>query len=162
MSVSWGDASMYCEWLSKKTGKPYRLPTEAEWEKASRGTDGRIYPWGNAFVVLMANTAETKLGDTSDVGKFSPQGDSPYGCADMVGNVWEWCNDWLGENEYRNRKEAKDPQGPTTGSYRVLRGGSFINNKGYCRCSDRGRYNPFNLGRNYGFRVAYTSETTGN
>lgn len=160
VSVSWSDANMYCEWLSKKTGKPYRLPTEAEWEKASRGTDGRIYPWGNTFVVLMANTAETKIGDTSDVGKFSPQGDSPYGCADMVGNVWEWCNDWLDENEYRNRKETKNPQGPTTGSYRVLRGGSFVNNKGYCRCTDRGRYNPFNLGRNYGFRIAYTSEAT--
>mgnify|MGYP000979676654 CR=1 FL=1 len=162
VSVSWGDANMYCEWLSKKTGKPYRLPTEAEWEKAARGTDGRIYPWGDTFVVLMANTAETKIGDTSDVGKFSPQGDSPYGCADMVGNVWEWCSDWLDENEYRNRKVAKDPQGPGTGSYRVLRGGSFINNKGYCRCTDRGKYNPFNLGRNYGFRVAYTSDAVNN
>jgi formylglycine-generating enzyme required for sulfatase activity len=158
VNVSWDDASAYCKWLNEKTGKRYHLPTEAEWEKAARGEKVYVYPWGDDFDPKKANTTEAKIGDTSDVGKFSPQGDSPYGCADMAGNVWEWCHDWFNENEYKNRKDGiKDPQGSQTGVARVLHGGSFSSNHWNVRCAVRHRDNPNFLGRNYGFRVAFSS-----
>ncbi|WKZ44022.1 MAG: SUMF1/EgtB/PvdO family nonheme iron enzyme [Anaerolineales bacterium] len=161
VNVSWNDASAYCKWLSEKTKKNYRLPTEAEWEKAARGEDGRIYPWGNNFDPKKANTAESKVGDTTDVGKFSSNdpaqsGDSPYGCADMAGNVWEWCNDWFDQKEYKNRadKITKDPQSPQKGDVRVLRGGSFYGHRWSARCADRNGYDPDSSYLNRGFRVA--------
>lgn len=157
VNVSWNDASAYCKWLGEKTGKPYRLPTEAEWEKAARGEDGRLYPWGNDFDPKRANTSESNIRDTTDVGKFSPQGDSPYGCADMAGNVWEWCNDWFKEDEYKQRQASveKDPQGPEKGQARVLRGGSFGNDHRYARCALRDGSFPVSVG-NFGFRVCFS------
>ncbi len=124
--VSWEDANAFCKWLSEKTNKAYRLPTEAEWEKAARGKDGDTWPWGNEFGEGNANTDEAKIGGTSPVGQFSPQGDSHSDCADMIGNVWEWCSDWFNKKEYKNRqgKPAKDLQGPKTGDFRVVPGGS--------------------------------------
>ncbi len=162
VNVSWEDATAYCKWLSEKTGKPYHLPTEAEWEKAARSEDGRVYPWGDGFDPQKANTSETKLGDTSDVGKFSPQGDSPYGCADMAGNVWEWCNDWFDGNEYKrsspadkNRKgDVKDPQGTQTGTQRVLRGGSWYDDDYGVRSASRIRSDPTFTSIDIGFRCA--------
>jgi len=125
--VSWNDASAFCKWLSEKTGEQYRLPTEAEWEKAARGTDGRVYPWGDDFDPKKANTKNTNASEINDgttsVGKFSPQGDSPYGCADMAGNVFEWCNDWFSDTYYQSTSSS-NPLGPNSGAYRVLRGGS--------------------------------------
>jgi formylglycine-generating enzyme required for sulfatase activity len=139
VNVSWDDAVAYCKWLSEKSGKSYRLPTEAEWEKAARGEEGRVYPWGDQFDSKNANTSEANLGVTSEVGQFSPQGDSLYGCADMAGNVWEWCNDWFDENEYKDQagKTAIDPQGPQKGESRVLRGGSFVSYPWNARCAYR-------------------------
>ena len=150
------DAIAYCKWLSEKTKKQYRLPTEAEWEKAARGVDARIYPWGNEFDITRANVKETGIGDTTEVGQFSPQGNSVYGCADMVGNVWEWCNDIFNDNEYKNRggPAVQDPQGPEKGTSRVLRGGSFDTQQIDTRCPSRNKRPPTSKFKIYGFRIA--------
>ena len=92
VGVSWDEATAYCRWLSERTGRPYRLPSEAEWEKAARGADGRRYPWGDDFDAARCNGVSSDLGGTMPVGSFSPMGDSSCGCADMAGNVWEWTN----------------------------------------------------------------------
>jgi len=115
--VSWHDADVFCQWLSRETGKTFRLPTEAEWEKAARGTDGRIYPWGNEWDETKLNSAEAGPGDTTPVGQYSPAGDSPYGAADMSGNAWERCADWFDRQEYQRRAKStvKDPHGPENG-----------------------------------------------
>jgi len=156
VNISWEDAAAYCKWLSEKTGKAYRLPTEAEWEKAARGTDGRIYPWGDKFTRKMANTEEALIGETTPVGQFSPKGDSPFGCVDMAGNVWEWCADWFRGREYQNRAngEVTDPCGTDSGNERVERGGSFYNERKHARCAYRRGYSPHYWDRHTGFRVA--------
>ncbi len=90
--VSWDDAVAYCEWLSRTTGRSYRLPTRAEWEKAARGSDGRSYPWGNWPPNNQLCNFDHNVDDTTPVGRY-PNGVSPYGCWDMAGNVWEWTGD---------------------------------------------------------------------
>jgi formylglycine-generating enzyme required for sulfatase activity len=125
LGVNWDSAVAYCNWLSAKTGKKYRLPTEAEWEKAARGTDQRRYPWGNEIDHSFANYVGTAKFDTGmKVGSF-PKGASPYGAMDMGGNVMEWCSDWYARDSY-SVPEKKNPKGPATGAYRVIRGGSFF------------------------------------
>ncbi len=134
--VSFNDATDYCQWRSEKEGKQYRLPTEEEWEKAGRGTDGRIYPWGDEFDKERCNTMEAGIGKTTHVNAY-PKGASPYGCHDMAGNIWEWT-----KSDY-----AK-------GSSKVFRGGSWINESGYCRCAFRGDLSPFDRSDYVGFRCA--------
>ena len=135
LGVNWDGATAYCRWLSAKTGKTYRLPTEAEWEKAARGTDRRRYPWGNEIDRTRANYAGAQAFDTgrpvgfydgSVRGELRTQSNaSPYGAFDMAGNVMEWCQDWYARDYYRVSPQ-KNPKGPETGAYRVLRGGTFF------------------------------------
>jgi formylglycine-generating enzyme required for sulfatase activity len=135
IGVNWDSAVAYCNWLSAKTGKKYRLPTEAEWEKAARGTDQRRYPWGNEIDRTYASYVGggsfdtiTAIGfyDGSKRGELQTHsGASPYGAFDMAGNVMEWCQDWYSRNYYAV-SPRKNPKGPETGAYRVMRGGSFF------------------------------------
>jgi len=151
--VSWEDARDFCEWLSEKGGARVRLPSEAEWEKAARGTRGRIYPWGDQKPDDKRCNFTGNIGNTTPVGKYSPAGDSAYGCADMAGNVWEWMADWYEGNFYRESPRS-NPGGPESGVYKVLRGGSWNNNVGNFRSADRNRDNPTNSNYNDGFRCA--------
>ena len=135
IGVNWDAATAYCAWLSARTGKHYRLPTEAEWEKAARGTDGRSYPWGNAIERDRANFVGAQTFDTvRPVGFYdgsvrdgfaTHSNASPYGAFDMAGNVLEWCQDWY-DRDYYAVSPRKNPLGPATGAYRVVRGGSFF------------------------------------
>lgn len=155
--VSWDDVQAYCVWLGAKIGKPVRLPTEAEWEKAARGDqDTRRYPWGDQFDGARCNSGElweeSEAGGTSPVGIF-PEGASPYGCLDMGGNVWEWTQDWYGEHYYQQSPQ-RDPRGPQQGKGRVLRGGSWLSVAPNLRVSLRCRYDPGNRYVFVGFRCA--------
>ena len=151
VNVSWHDAQAYCRWLSEETGQTVRLPTEAEWEKAARGTDGRLYPWGDEFDGGKCNTAADDIETTTPVGQYSPQGDSPYGVADVAGNVWEWTSSLHEGYPYDPLDGREDPE---AGGVRVLCGGAFWGNHGGGRCAARNR-DPADLRDDaLGFRVA--------
>lgn len=153
VNISWDEATAFCMWLSQETGCIFRLPTEAEWEKAARGADGRIFPWGDAWASTKANLGEMHLG-TTPVGQFAPEGNSPYGLADMSGNVWEWCADRYDDKEYQGRKKmVRNPFGPEDGEGVVVRGGAFDKGAKHARCAHRNWYYPFNRRRDVGFRV---------
>lgn len=154
--VSFNDATAYCEWLAKSTGKPYRLPTEAEWEKAARGTDRRIYPWGTEFDANYCNLEESGIQGTTPIGQYAPNGDSPYGCTDMCGNVWEWCSDFYAEKYYQE-SPFKNPMGPPQGAWRVARGASWFSNQRRGRCAARNQFEPGSRHNHLGFRVALTT-----
>ena len=152
VAVSWFEAAAYARWLSIKTGKDYRLPTEAQWEKAARGRDGLVYPWGDTFDNTKCNSDESGLNRTSPVGIF-PDGKSPYECMDMAGNVWEWCSDWY-DGDYYKESPKENPVGPSGGSFRVLRGGSWLFVAPDCRAAFRDRNRPAFRDGSVGFRLS--------
>jgi formylglycine-generating enzyme required for sulfatase activity len=157
VGVSWYDAVAYCDWLSEETGRNYRLPSEAEWEKAARGDqDDRLYPWGDE---LSPDHCNYNGDQTTPVGKYS-QGQSPYGCYDMVGNVWEWTSTLWGDDwrkaafkyPYEADDGREDPDEPAS-VYRVYRGGAFNDVGALLGCSVRNYYAPQFQAMDIGFRV---------
>jgi formylglycine-generating enzyme required for sulfatase activity len=155
--VSWHDAVAYCNWLAEVTGRPYRLPSEAEWEKGARGTDGRIWPWGNRWDVERCNSAEGGKGGTTPVGAY-PEGASPYGLLDMAGNVWEWTRSLWGEDwkepSFKYPYDSDDGrENLEAEGRRVLRGGSWGFIQDSARCVERYWLNPYSSYFDIGFRL---------
>lgn len=148
--IQWQQAVDYCTWKGK------RLPTEAEWEKASRGTDGREFPWGNVPAdCTLAHYLDCTLGDSSSVPVGGKAGDAPTGLKDMAGNILEWTNDWY-SNSYYQTSPTTDPPGPATGMYRVIRGGGFGYGSLYMHSSYRYFATPTTSLHQFGFRCAKT------
>lgn len=156
VSVTWHSAMDYCGWLNNllrlelPEGMIIRLPTEAEWEKASRGTDGREYPWGNTFDKEKFNSRGDEKNQTTPIGEYSPQGDSPYGCGDMLGNVWEWTISSYKTYPYDIQGEREDED---KNVWRIARGGTYKGDKNIMRCAYRLRYNPYFRHEFVGIRI---------
>jgi iron(II)-dependent oxidoreductase len=167
VELTWNDARAYCAWLTGMwrhegkigAGEEARLPTEAEWEKAARGTDRRVFPWGDKWDETRCNTAESGIGRTCAVGIY-PDGASPFGVLDMVGNVWEWTGSLWGADwdklEYKYPYDSADGRENLKAGddvLRVLRGGSWFGYQCDARCSYRSWGYPYGRGSLFGFRV---------
>jgi len=151
VGISKMDVEAYIKWLNEKTQGDYRLPTEAEWERAARGTDGRIYPWGNTFDPWRCNTGESGKKGTTQVGDYSPSGDSVCGAADMIGNVWEWTSSQYAPYPYRidGSRDIRKP-----GARYVVRGGAWYYSRKLARCAAREGMQEHHQSPSLGFRLA--------
>ena len=177
VGINFHDCLAFCDWASQMLGLPIRLPTEPEWEKAARGTDGRVYPWGNQWDPRRANSLESKLNDTTAVTRYATEGASPYGVADLVGNVSEWCFSMFSRYPYNANdgrellqlekgqhlpwverwglQVTNEPSRLRGNEQRVVRGGSFRGTRAICRCAYRGWAAALHYSDDTGFRVAY-------
>jgi formylglycine-generating enzyme required for sulfatase activity len=153
------DVVAYCQWLSESIGRPVRLPTEAEWEKAARaGTDGLRYPWGNDIdpsrCHLLTDPSIKHQCGTRPTGTYPP---NAYGLFDVCGNVWEWVSDWYSA-VYYGLGEMRDPRGPESGNMRIVRGGSWVNDDvSMLRCAYRHKVPPDTYAYSIGFRIVCAS-----
>jgi formylglycine-generating enzyme required for sulfatase activity len=157
VGINWYDALAYCQWLQEQTGRPYRLPSEAEWEIAARGTDGRTYPWGDEWDASRANNQND---DTTAVSAY-PAGASPYGCLDMAGNAEEWTTTLWGTDPvvpgypypYR-ATDGRENMAPEGIVYNIFKGGCYEDGPIQLRCAARDWYVPDNKDKRRGFRLA--------
>ncbi|MBN1992111.1 MAG: formylglycine-generating enzyme family protein [Anaerolineae bacterium] len=178
VGVSFHDAAAFCQWAAAVTDRPIRLPTEPEWEKAARGPDGRLYPWGNQWHGKLCNHGEGKPAPTTPVNQFSPQGDSPYGVADVAGNAQEWCSSLFGPYPY-DPNDGREvlvynlagqglmPRWHETGCVanpqqieaaldkQTIRGGSRRQGRQNSRCAYRSWAAPLHRSDDTGFRCCY-------
>lgn len=149
--VSWFEAVKYCEWLSHVTGRRFRLPTEAEWERATRGgVEGKLYPWGDEPPQSLPDYDRRWKSGPEPVGRYAP---SPFGLYDAAENVHEWCADWFDPGYYAIAPE-RNPGGPESGTRRASRGGSWRHHIKVARCAARSSIPPEFQYADYGFRVA--------
>lgn len=178
VGVSYDDAIAFCAWAAEETSLPVRLPTEPEWEKAARGPEAHVYSWGNQWKKGSCNISDEKLNSTSPVGRYSPQGDSVYGVADMGGNVQEWCSSLYGPYPYdpadgreayvyelHNRDllpklletgcTSMPESGEASFGKTVIRGGSWRESKFQARCAYRSWAPPMHRSDDTGFRCCY-------
>jgi len=155
VAVSWFEAVKYCDWLSATSGRNYRLPTEAEWERAARGgLDGKLFPWGNDPPQSLPDYAQRWQSGPEPVARYTPNG---YGLYDICDNVHEWCSDWFAA-EYYSVSPERNPRGPATGQRRASRGGSWRHHIKVSRCAARSSIPPQFQYADYGFRVACDTE----
>ena len=153
VAVSWFDAVAYCDWLSARLGKHFRLPTEAEWERAARGgAEAEDYPWGNCDPQDLPHYATRWKTGPEPVGLYAP---NPYGLYNLGDNVHEWCADWY-DAAYYSVSPERNPQGPTASSRRASRGGSWRHHIKVTRTAARSSIPPEFKYADYGFRVAAT------
>jgi formylglycine-generating enzyme required for sulfatase activity len=164
VNVSWEEAVRFCEWLTTAEGVTYRLPTEAEWEMAARGGDGRLYPWGNdppggggayrCNLAVRARKGARRDGyvDAAPVGSYKA-GASYYGLMDMAGNAAEWCSDWYSRSEYGEGSARANPRGPGSGAARSVRGGSWLSGADEVAVVARTSADPRSRSEAIGFRV---------
>lgn len=151
VAVSWHDAVRYCEWLPSRSGQRFRLPTEAEWERAARGgCEGALYPWGDAPPESIPGYADRWKTGPEPVAQSDP---NPFGLFNMCDNVHEWCSDWFDANYYAASPD-RNPQGPPSGVRRSSRGGSWRHHIKVSRCAARSSIPPEFQYADYGFRVA--------
>ena len=150
VAVSWFEAASYCEWLSGLHGKKYRLPTEAEWERAARGgVEGKLFPWGDAPPESLPDYGQRWKNGPERVKLGDPNG---FGLYDICANVHEWCSDWYDANYYA-RSPERNPPGAETGERRASRGGSWRHHIKVTRCAGRSSIPPGFKYADYGFRV---------